>query len=83
MSRTRSGFTSKDSTDNASDSSNDLIRDYPDVLDIHSMFALLKISTKTGYRLLHDGTIHAVKVDRSYRIIKENVLAYLGAKQDN
>jgi len=56
--------------------------DYPDVMNICEMCSLLDISTKTGYRLLRNGTIFAVKVGRSYRIAKDNILSYLGAKQN-
>ncbi len=50
---------------------------YPDVLDAEQVSAILGVSTKTVYRLLHDGSITALKVGRSYRIPKVHLLSYL------
>ncbi|MDL2206529.1 helix-turn-helix domain-containing protein [Eubacteriales bacterium OttesenSCG-928-N13] len=54
-----------------------MLRDYPDVMNIHQMSELLGVSTKTGYRLLQDGEIVCMKIGRSYRIPKAHVLTYL------
>lgn len=54
-----------------------ILRDYPDVMDIKQMSALLGVSTKTGYKLLQDGKIACMKVGRSYRIPKANVFDFL------
>ena len=54
-----------------------MLREYPDVLDIHQMSELLGISTKTGYKLLREGKIFALKVGRIYRIPKVHILTYL------
>ena len=51
-----------------------MLQGYPDVLNIEQMCEILKISTKTGYRLLKDGQI---KIGRSYRIPKAHLVAYL------
>ena len=53
------------------------LRDFPDVMNIDQMCEILGISTKTGYRLLKDGTITSLKVGRTYRIPKVHVLTYL------
>ncbi len=37
----------------------------------------LRISTKTGYKLLHEGKIPAMKIGRSYRIPKAHLFTYL------
>ena len=37
-----------------------MLREYPDVLNIEQMCEILKISTKTGYRLLKDGQIQNI-----------------------
>ena len=39
--------------------------------------AYLRISTKTGYKLLHEGKIPAMKIGRSYRIPKAHLFTYL------
>ena len=54
-----------------------LLENYPDVMNIDQMSELLGISTKTGYRLLKDGIIAALKVGRTYRIPKVSILNYL------
>ena len=54
-----------------------MLQGYPDVLNIEQMCEILKISTKTGYRLLKDGQIQNLKIGRSYRIPKAHLEAYL------
>ena len=54
-----------------------MLREYPDVLNIEQMCEILKISTKTGYRLLKDGQIQNLKIGRAYRIPKAHLVAYL------
>lgn len=55
-----------------------ILQEFPDVLDIDEMCQVLKISTKTGYRLLKEKKIEGIKVGRSYRILKISVFIYLG-----
>ncbi|MFR3664918.1 helix-turn-helix domain-containing protein [Flintibacter sp.] len=54
-----------------------MLKDYPDVMDIGQMCAVLGISTKTGYKLLKDGEIAYLKIGRAYRIPKAHLLRYL------
>lgn len=54
-----------------------MLRDYPDVLNIDQMCAILNISTKTGYALLKKGKVQHLKIGRSYRIPKVHLLTYL------
>ena len=53
------------------------LRDFPDILNVNQLCEVLGISTKTGYKLLREGTISALKVGRTYRIPKIHVLTYL------
>lgn len=53
-----------------------MLQGYPDVLNIEQLCEILKISTKTGYRLLKDRKIQSLKVGRSYRIPKAHLVAY-------
>ena len=39
-----------------------MLRKYPDVMNIEQMCDALRISTKTGYKLLHEGKIPAMKI---------------------
>ena len=63
---------------NAQDAYKIMFRDYPDVVTVEQMCEMLGgISTKTGYRLLKDGTIKGFVVGRRYRIPKLYILEYL------
>ena len=53
-----------------------MLQERPDVLTIEYLCEILKINTKTGYRLLKDGKIQSLKVGRSYRIPKAHLVAY-------
>lgn len=53
------------------------LKDFPDILDVKQLSEVLGISTKTGYKLLSEGKIAALKVGRTYRIPKIHVLTYL------
>ena len=56
---------------------NVILSDYPDVMNIEDMSKALSISTKTGYKLIREGKITAMKVGRTYRIPKIHLLNYL------
>ena len=53
------------------------LKDYPDVMDIEQMCQILSVSTKTGYKLISEGKISCLKIGRSFRIPKVNLLKYL------
>lgn len=54
-----------------------ILKEYPDLMDIHQMSSALAVSTKTGYKLIREGKITALKVGRTYRIPKIHLLTYL------
>ena len=54
-----------------------MLKAYPDILNIDEMCEVLKVSTKTGYKLLKDGKISSIKVGRTYRIPKVHLLSYM------
>lgn len=54
-----------------------VLRGYPEILTVDEMSKALGISTKTGYKLIKEGKIKSMKVGRSYRIAKVNLLSYL------
>ncbi|MGI6658126.1 MAG: helix-turn-helix domain-containing protein [Dethiobacteraceae bacterium] len=51
---------------------------YPDVVDVEQLSEMLGISTKTAYKLLQDGSIQHIKIGRTYKIPKINVLRFIG-----
>lgn len=53
------------------------LADYPDALTVDEVIAILRVSRKTVYELIKDGHIKAVKVGRSHRIAKENLIEFL------
>ena len=55
-----------------------MFKKYPNVLKIEQMCeALGGMSTKTGYKLLKNGTISSLKIGRQYRITKVDLIDYL------
>lgn len=54
-----------------------MLKDYPDVLDVPQLSEFLGVSKKTIYSLLRNGEISAVKVGRSYKVPKVLILKYL------
>ena len=53
-----------------------VFKDYPDVLDVKQVSKLLGVSTKTVYRLVHEGELASLKIGREFRIPKVNVMKY-------
>lgn len=53
---------------------------YPSVLTVEQVCEVLRINRKTCYKMFRDGTFPDVKSGRSYRVSKENVIAYLNKK---
>ena len=54
-----------------------LFKEYPDVLSIEQMAEMIGVSTKTAYKVVHDGKVDCIKVGRAYKIPKVNVMRYL------
>jgi len=54
-----------------------MLMEYPDILSFEQMCEALKISPKTGYKLLKNNRIISIKVGRAYRIPKAHILTYL------
>jgi excisionase family DNA binding protein len=54
-----------------------VFNEYPDIMDVKEVSKLLKVSTKTVYRLLRDGKLESLKIGREFRIPKVNVMKYV------
>jgi len=54
-----------------------VLRDYPDVLCVPQVSAILGVSTKTVYKLLNIGALPSIKVGREFKIPKVYMLQYL------
>lgn len=48
-----------------------------DVMSVEEMCSFLKISKKTGYKLLKEEKIKSLRISRIYRISKIHIYAYL------
>lgn len=54
-----------------------MFREFPDVMTLNEVCKILGVSTKTGYKLIADGQLRALKVGRSYRVPKIYLYTYL------
>ena len=53
------------------------LNNYPDALTVSEVAEILRVSTKTVYKLINEEKIPAVKVGRAKRITKADLLDYL------
>jgi len=54
-----------------------VFKEYPDILDVKQVSAVLGVSKKTVYRLLHKGSLVSLKVGREFRVPKANLMRYM------
>lgn len=51
---------------------------YPDVVSVTQLGQMLHISERLAYRLIREGQIACLKIGRTYKIPKINVIKFLG-----
>lgn len=51
---------------------------YPDIVTVTQLSQMLSISERLAYRLIREGRIACLKIGRTYKIPKINVIKYLG-----
>lgn len=56
---------------------NNTFKDYPDIVNVEQMTEMLKIGRNTAYKLLDNNEIKSIRIGRTHRIPKMNVIAYL------
>ena len=56
---------------------NIVFTDYPDVLNVEEVGEILGYSTKTVYKILHNGSLKSIKKSRMFRIPKKHLMDYL------
>jgi len=54
-----------------------VLKDYPDILDVSQVSTILGVSTKTVYRLLNEGSLASLKIGRAFKVPKLYVLQYI------
>lgn len=55
----------------------ELFKEYPDVITVKELIEMLNISKTYAYELLQTGAIPSIKVGKSYRIFKADLISYL------
>ena len=56
------------------------LKDYPTALTVDEAAEILRVSTKTIYKLIDENALPAVKVGRAFRIAKADIINYLRRK---
>ena len=56
---------------------NNTFKDYPDIVNVEQMTEMLRIGRNTAYKLLDTNEIKSVRIGRTHRIPKMNIIAYL------
>lgn len=54
-----------------------LFTEYPEIVSVAQMQAMLGISRHAAYDLVKDGSIPALKIGTSFRILKINIISYM------
>ena len=56
-----------------------MLNNLPDVMDVQQMSDFLGISSKTGYKLIKEGTVNHLKIGRFIKVPKIHLLTYLNS----
>ena len=56
---------------------NNTFKNYPDIVNVEQMTEMLKIGRNTAYKLLDTNEIKSIRIGRTHRIPKMNIIAYL------
>ena len=57
--------------------SSEIFSEYPDVVTVAQMQKMLRTGRNTAYDLVRSGEIPSLKIGKSFKILKRNVVAYL------
>lgn len=55
-----------------------MFKNYPDVVSVAQLSAMLSVSEKTVYRMVKDNRIGFFKIGRTYKFSKVHIFNYLG-----
>lgn len=61
---------------------NDLLKDYPPILNISDVASILGVTPNTIRKLIKNDSIHAVKVGKRYKVTKNKLLSFLGETEE-
>jgi excisionase family DNA binding protein len=59
-----------------------MLKGCPDVLDVRKVSEVLSVSTKTVYKHINEGSLHAVRVGREFRVPKVYLVDYLRGEKE-
>jgi len=59
-----------------------VFENYPDVLDVKQVGELLRVSSKTVYKLIHESALPCLKIGREFRILKIALIRYMEVLSD-
>lgn len=55
-----------------------MFKDYPDILNVNQMCEILGgISTKTGYKMLHENVIESIRIGKQFKIAKVTLIDFI------
>lgn len=54
-----------------------MFNDYPDIVSIKQMMAMLNIGRNTAYSLINTNQIKSIKIGRIHKIPKTNIIKYI------
>ncbi|MGN0657509.1 MAG: helix-turn-helix domain-containing protein [Ruminiclostridium sp.] len=54
-----------------------MLDEYPEVLDVHIIATILRVSKGMIYNLLHTNQLRGFLIGRKYRILKSDLISYL------
>ena len=57
--------------------SENTFKNYPDIVSTKQMQEMLGIGKNTAYKLLESNMIKSIRIGRTHKIPKENIIAYL------
>ena len=57
--------------------------DYPDIVDIPQMQAMLGVSRHLAYGLISSGQVAGIKIGKAYRVPKVKIIDYVLSKNDS
>ncbi len=60
--------------------SNDLFREYNDVVTIEDIMKMLHLGRTTVYELLKSGVIYSVKIGKKYIVPKQSIINFITVK---
>lgn len=57
--------------------------DYPDVLSVNDVAALLQIGRSSAYKLVRSGELYCVRIGKTHKISKKSLMNFMEGKQSS